>query len=171
MIVVSSATSYFVIQRAQQAQQQKVLMEEAAKHPGDPAARIAQAQTASAHNLRIIPIILGIFGYTYGSLLGVFFVGMLTKTRGNDFGNILGMVAGFVAVAVLSGLPNDLAAMFGTQFYTQPNWLPVIEFPWRVMFGTLVTFAVAVSFRSRRLAFAPGGGPEAAVGPGLPAAG
>ena len=33
-------------------------------------------------NVRIIPIALGIFGYTYGSLLGIFFCGMLTRTRG-----------------------------------------------------------------------------------------
>ena len=32
---------------------------------------------------RIIPIVLTIFGYTYGSLLGVFLLGLLTK-RGND---------------------------------------------------------------------------------------
>src|SRR6201989_1830048 len=32
--------------------------------------------------IRIIPIVLGIYGYTYGSLLGVFFAGMLTKRRG-----------------------------------------------------------------------------------------
>src|SRR6266550_3101522 len=32
-------------------------------------------------NVRIIPIALGIFGYTYGSLLGIFFAGMLTKPR------------------------------------------------------------------------------------------
>ena len=60
-------------------------------------------------NVRIIPIVLGIFGYTYGSLLGVFFAGMLTKTRGNDFGNILAMILGFVVVAILSGLPNAVA--------------------------------------------------------------
>src|SRR6476620_11153360 len=30
-------------------------------------------------NVRIIPIVLGIFGYTYGSLLGVFLCGMFTK--------------------------------------------------------------------------------------------
>ena len=59
-------------------------------------------------NVRIIPIVLGIFGYTYGSLLGVFFAGMLTRTRGNDRGNILAMVVGFLVVAVLSGLPNAL---------------------------------------------------------------
>src|ERR1700745_1393642 len=31
---------------------------------------------------RIIPIVLGIYGYTYGSVLGIFLAGMLTKTRG-----------------------------------------------------------------------------------------
>jgi SSS family solute:Na+ symporter len=148
MIVVSSATSFFVIQRAEQTRQQKVLMEEAAKHPERAQAIMEQVNQSKGRNLRIIPIILGIFGYTYGSLLGVFFVGMLTKTRGNDFGNILGMIAGFVAVAILSGLPNDLAHMVGGQLYRQPDWLPVIEFPWRVMFGTIVTFLVAVCFRT-----------------------
>ena len=99
-------------------------------------------------NLRIIPIVLGIFGYTYGSLLGVFFAGMLTKNRGNDFGNILAMIAGFLVVAVLSGLPNNIAGIFGTHFYTQPSWLPVMEFPWWIFFGTLVTFLVAVLFKT-----------------------
>src|SRR6266496_5326379 len=35
-------------------------------------------------NVRIIPIVLGIYGYTYGSVLGIFLAGMLTKSRGND---------------------------------------------------------------------------------------
>src|SRR5213082_498950 len=59
-------------------------------------------------NVRIIPIVLSIFGYTYGSLLGVFFAGMLTRTRGNDRGNVFAMIAGFVVVAILSGLHNDI---------------------------------------------------------------
>jgi SSS family solute:Na+ symporter len=100
-------------------------------------------------NVRIIPIVLGIFGYTYGSLLGVFFAGMLTKNRGNDFGNILAMILGFVVVAILSGLPNGVARIFGTQLYTQPKWLPVMEFPWWIFFGSIVTFLVAILFRSR----------------------
>jgi SSS family solute:Na+ symporter len=100
-------------------------------------------------NIRIIPIVLGIFGYTYGSLLGVFFAGMLTKRRGNDFGNILAMILGFGVVAILSGLPNHIAKMFGTQLYTQPGWLPVMEFPWWICFGTIVTFSVAILFTSR----------------------
>ena len=98
--------------------------------------------------VRIIPIVLGIFGYTYGSLLGVFFVGMLTKKRGNDFGNILAMILGFVFVAILSGLPNHVAGIFGTKFYPQPDWLPVMEFPWWIFFGTLLTFGVAVLFKT-----------------------
>src|SRR5437588_210771 len=100
-------------------------------------------------NVRIIPIVLGIFGYTYGSLLGVFFTGMLTRTRGNDRGNIIAMITGFVVVAILSGLPNKVAGIFATTFYEQPPWLPVMEFPWWIFFGTLVTFFVAILFRSR----------------------
>ncbi len=101
-------------------------------------------------SIRIIPIVLGIFGYTYGSLLGVFFAGMLTKRRGNDFGNILAMILGFIVVSILSGLPNAVAKMFGTQLYTQPGWLPVMEFPWWICFGTIVTFSVAILFRTGR---------------------
>src|SRR6267378_969183 len=95
-------------------------------------------------NVRIIPIVIGIFGYTYGSLLGVFFAGMLTRTRGNDRGNIIAMILGFLVVAILSGLPNNIAGIFGTRFYTQPSWLPVMAFPWWICFGTIVTFSVAI---------------------------
>ena len=97
-----------VIQRAEQTRQQKVLLAEAAKHPEQSQAIFAGvSQATRPQRLRIIPIILGIFGYTYGSLLGVFFVGMLTTTRGNDFGNLCSAWRpGFVAVAILSGLPN-----------------------------------------------------------------
>jgi Na+/proline symporter len=101
-------------------------------------------------NVRIIPIVLGIFGYTYGSLLGVFLCGIFTKRRGNDRGNIVAMIIGFIVVAILSGLPNGIASIFGTQLYTQPSWLPVLVFPWWICFGTIVTFCVAALFRSGR---------------------
>jgi SSS family solute:Na+ symporter len=99
-------------------------------------------------NVRIIPIVLGIFGYTYGSLLGVFLCGIFTKRRGNSFGNIIAMIVGFVVVAILSGLPNNIAGLFGAELYAQPNWLPLMEFPWWICFGTIVTFSVAILFRS-----------------------
>src|SRR5881296_1816604 len=100
--------------------------------------------------VRIIPIVLGIFGYTYGSLLGVFLCGMFTKSRGNDFGNILAMILGFIVVAILSGLPNSIAGILGGKLYPQPAWLPVMEFPWWICFGTIVTFCVAILFKTRR---------------------
>ena len=100
--------------------------------------------------LRIIPIVLGSFGYTYGSLLGVFLIGMLTKTRGNCTGNMIGMIAGFVVVGLLTNLPNDVWKMlFDRPLYQNPEWLPLIAFTWRIMFGTLVTVGVALCFRSR----------------------
>ncbi len=103
---------------------------------------------------RIIPIVLGIFGYTYGSLLGVFLVGLLTRRRGNEKGNLLAMLAGFFAVALLSGLHNDLWALLHPSAVGQPSvaplwaplWLPRCEFPWRIAIGTVVTFCVAICF-------------------------
>ena len=64
-----------------------------------------------AHNpgLRIIGIILGSFGYTYGSLLGVFIVALFTKTHGSETGNMIAMASGMIAVALLSNLPNDVS--------------------------------------------------------------
>jgi|SRR5437588_3317288 len=51
--------------------------------------------------LTIIPIAIGILGYTYGALLAVFLVGMLTRTRGRDGSNVLAMIAGITSVLVL----------------------------------------------------------------------
>jgi Na+/proline symporter len=100
-------------------------------------------------NLRVIPIVLGIFGYTYGSLLGVFLAGMLTKGRGNNTGNIIAMVVGFVAVCILSGLHNTLWEIVRgdpAAVLWKPAWLPEIAFPWRIAFGSVITFGIAVLF-------------------------
>ena len=99
----------------------------------------ATAWTVVSHpDARILPIVLGIFGYTYGSLLGVFLIGLFTKTRGSDRGNLIAMACGFVAVAFLSRL------------IPAPAWLPEIAFPWRVFFGTVVTVGVGVLFKSTK---------------------
>ena len=93
--------------------------------------------------VRSIQIALGIFGYTYGSLLGIFLLGMLTRTRGSDSGNIIAMAAGFFVIALLTEL---IPLPSGWQQY-----VPEIAFPWRVTIGTLVTFTVGFCFRKRRL--------------------
>ncbi|MDD5201196.1 MAG: sodium:solute symporter [Terrimicrobiaceae bacterium] len=104
---------------------------------------------------RIIPIVLGIFGYTYGSLLGVFLVGLLTRGRGSERGNLIAMLFGFVVVALLSGLHNDVWALLHPvapgvphPVLWAPAWLPRIEFPWRIAFGSIATFCVALCFRT-----------------------
>src|SRR5438309_6669101 len=100
--------------------------------------------------VRIIPIVLGIYGYTYGSVLGIFLAGMLTKSRGNNRGNLIAMITGFVVVTILSDLLNTVARLFGKIAYVKPAWLPTMEFPWWICFGTIVTFSVAILFRTGR---------------------
>src|SRR5437879_12642481 len=51
--------------------------------------------------LTIIPIAIGILGYTYGALIGVFLIGTLTRTRGSDGANVVGMTVGIMSVLVL----------------------------------------------------------------------
>ncbi|CAN5263085.1 sodium:solute symporter [soil metagenome] len=98
---------------------------------------------------RIIPIVLGIFGYTYGSMLGIFLLGLLTKTRGNDKGNCIGMIVGFIVVAVFSGLLSSTAELIGLKnVVTALAAVPIIGFPWRIMLGALVTMACAATFRT-----------------------
>ena len=61
-----------------------------------------------------------------------FSAGMLTKTRGNDRGNVLAMIIGFLVVAILSGLPNDIAGIFGSEVLhparlVAGNGIPVVD--------------------------------------------
>ena len=66
-----------------------------------------------AHNptAAIIPLVLGILGFTFGSLLGIFLVAVLTRTRGSDFGNVVAMICGFAAVIFFSN--GDLQKLVG----------------------------------------------------------
>ncbi len=95
---------------------------------------------------RIIPIVLGIFGYTYGSLLGVFLLGILTKDRGTDQGNCIAMIAGGIFVALISGLPNQCLELLGMPPAAIFTAIPEVSFPWRIMFGSLLTMAVGALF-------------------------
>ncbi len=94
-----------------------------------------------AHNpkVEILPLVLGILGFTFGSLLGVFLLAVLTRTRGSDAGNLLGMVCGIVAVLFLSNVLNIQQRLGIAEPF-------VISFPWRITLGTLVTVTVAICF-------------------------
>jgi len=77
---------------------------------------------------RVIEVGLQIASVTYGALLGVFLLGVLTR-RANQLGAIVGMVFGFA-----------------TELYL---WLNTrVPFTWWVMVGTLVTFGVGYLARA-----------------------
>jgi SSS family solute:Na+ symporter len=109
--------------------------------------------------LTIIPIAIGILGYTYGALVGVFLLGMLTRGRGADHSNVVAMLAGITSVLVLCkvSMPafDVLALLKGKLVAAQwnfgwfmPEWWPKISWPWFVFVGCVVTLAIAVLFRT-----------------------
>src|SRR6184192_3301453 len=109
--------------------------------------------------LTIIPIAIGILGYTYGALVGVFLLGMLTRQRGSDGANVVGMIVGIMSVLVLCKVTmpafDILALLHGKLVASQwnfgwfmPDWWPKISWPWFVFVGTVVTLSIAVLFRT-----------------------
>ncbi len=93
----------------------------------------------------IIPLVLGILGFTFGSVLALFLVAISTRNRGNDVGNITAMIAGFVAVLFFSVPQLQTFAGFVTH---DGKPALVLAFPWRITLGTLVTYVVAICFRT-----------------------
>ncbi|MCL2330416.1 MAG: sodium:solute symporter, partial [Phycisphaerae bacterium] len=101
--------------------------------------------------LTILPIALGIAGYILGPMLGVFMIGMTTKRRGSDVGNIIAVSIGLIGIFVLSGRLFDFTSMLAQKCpawlvqslhlpWSQPEWLPKIEFTWYALIGAVITF-------------------------------
>jgi Na+/proline symporter len=88
----------------------------------------------------IINLVLGILGFTFGSLLGIFLLAIFTRTRGNDTGNVIAMISAVVCVIFLSSA--DLQKAAGIQHPFE------LAFPWRIALGTFVTFGVAMCFQT-----------------------
>jgi hypothetical protein len=78
---------------------------------------------------------LEVMTYAYGSLLGVFCLGRLTKTRGSDWGNVAALLTGVAAV---------LAVKFGVN-----REKVVIAWPWFTVIGFATTFALGALFPTR----------------------
>ncbi|MHA3770927.1 sodium:solute symporter [Verrucomicrobiota bacterium sgz303538] len=94
-------------------------------------------------HLTIIPIAIGILGYTYGGMLGVFLLGMLTRTRGRDRTNVIAMTLGILAVLFLGKVELPGIIDFGK---VMPKWWPAISWPWYVLMGSTVTFLTGILF-------------------------
>lgn len=104
-------------------------------------------------DLRIIPVVLGIAGFILGPMLGVFLVGMFTRGRGSDVGNLIAISAGLLATVIVGKLDvmivNSVAPLFGFAGTLQhPASIPEVSFTWWAMIGALVVFCVGVLFRT-----------------------
>jgi solute:Na+ symporter, SSS family len=104
-------------------------------------------------DVRIIPVVLGIAGFILGPMLGVFLIGMFTRSRGSDLGNLVAISVGLVTTIVLGELhvhfANLLAPLFGYEgTFARPPWLPKVSFTWFAMIGALVVFSIGVLFRT-----------------------
>lgn len=95
--------------------------------------------------LTIIPIAIGILGYTYGGLLGIFLVGMLTTTRGNDKTNVVAMLLGMTSVLFIGKVELPGIINFG---HFMPAWWPEVAWPWYVFIGSMATIICALPFRT-----------------------
>jgi SSS family transporter len=100
-------------------------------------------------NVRIIPVVLGIASFILGPMLGVFLLGMFTRNRGSDGGNMLAISIGLIATIVLGHLHVELANLFlGPGKFVAPKWLPKVSFTWFALIGALVVVVVGVMFRT-----------------------
>jgi SSS family transporter len=104
-------------------------------------------------NVRIIPVVLGIAGFILGPMLGVFLLGMLTRRRGSDAGNIIAITAGLVVTIVLGGLHVDFANLIAGAtgsgaHYRLPAYIPKVAFTWFALIGAVVVFVVGLLFRT-----------------------
>ena len=112
-------------------------------------------------NITIIPLALGVLGYGYGSLLGVFLLGVLTTNRGNDKTNVVAMFMGILSVlllgkvkipaidlwALLHGFVQPAEWNFG---FFMPEWWPAISWPYFVFIGSSVTFLLGILFATNK---------------------
>ncbi|MBV9864973.1 MAG: sodium:solute symporter [Abitibacteriaceae bacterium] len=104
-------------------------------------------------DIRIIPVVLGIAGFILGPMLGVFLLGMFTKDRGSDRGNIIALTLGLIATVVLGDLHitilNGIAPLLGHHTpFVRPDWLPKVSFTWFAMIGAIVVLAVGMLFQT-----------------------
>jgi hypothetical protein len=94
-------------------------------------------------SLTIIPIAIGILGYSYGALLGVFLLGMLSTRIGSDRLNVAAMIGGILSVFFLGKVHLPGLLDFGKWM---PSWWPEIAWPWYVLIGCSTTISLALIF-------------------------
>ncbi|MCX7019648.1 MAG: sodium/solute symporter [bacterium] len=104
-------------------------------------------------DFRIIPFVIGIAGLFLGPMLGMFLLGMFTKRRGSDFGNMIAVTIGLAAMPFISGQHIDftnmvMQAVGSPTRYQLPSWQPQIAWTWYAMVGGLLVMFIGLLFRT-----------------------
>ncbi len=98
----------------------------------------------------LLSIALGVMTLFYGGLLGIFLLGVLTRTRGNNATNISGLAVSTLLIIFISykakilpglGLVDPMApgdGFWAWAYEAQLAW------PWFIVLGTGLTFAIAI---------------------------
>ncbi|HET7564488.1 MAG TPA: hypothetical protein VFJ96_05810, partial [Gemmatimonadaceae bacterium] len=94
-----------------------------------------------AQGTPVVVVALAIASFTYGGLLGGFFLGMLWK-RAVQRDAILGMAVGIVAMALVVFAKQVIALVPALTGFLGP--ISRVAWPWYVLIGTLITLAVGI---------------------------
>jgi Na+/proline symporter len=87
---------------------------------------------------------LTIASITYGSMLGAFLLGILTK-RANSKGTFIGMASGLFSMLIIArfnSIAFILKVLIPHDFYILLTHLSSIAWTWYVLIGTMITFTV-----------------------------
>ena len=91
-----------------------------------------------------------IFGYTYGAMIGVFLIAVLTDRRGNDIANVVIMVTSVLMVLFLTADSiGPLQEVRST--ILSPLGIEKISWKWSIIIGSIWTFGIGVIFSRRPL--------------------
>ncbi len=86
-----------------------------------------------------------IVGYTYGAMLGIVLLAVITKRRGRDVVNVIAMVSSVIIVIVLTSQSPGLLCET-RDLILQPLGITKIAWPWAIAIGTIWTFTFAALF-------------------------
>lgn len=87
----------------------------------------------------ILPFVLGVMGFAYAGLLGIFFTALFTK-RGTTFSAVAALAVGFVVVLILQ--PAIWTWMAKTLSLSDTMIALKLASPWRLLIGTAVATLV-----------------------------
>ncbi|MBS1258221.1 MAG: Sodium/glucose cotransporter [Candidatus Scalindua arabica] len=86
-----------------------------------------------------------IFGYTYGAMIGVFLIAVLTDRRGNDIANVVIMVTSVLMVLFLTADSiGPLQEVRST--ILSPLGIEKISWKWSIILGSIWTFGIGIIF-------------------------